>query len=167
MPYLVDGYNFIFNDPDLALLIRDKGAAAARDGLVALVAAFNARGRKKATLVFDGAPSASIYPRVQRISGVEVIFSTHPEDADAALVELVQASRHRREITVVTDDNTIKRGARELKAAVMGCDEFAKTLEKKFREAARRKNNTPPREKLDGPPAREVSRWLEIFGFKE
>jgi predicted RNA-binding protein with PIN domain len=118
MLWLVDGYNVIRRDPELAGLDR-RSLEDGRRGLLRLVAQLARQGRDDFVVVFDGArvtaPSSSD-------GRVQVVFSRPPERADDVVIRL--ARQRGAGATVVTSDREIQNAARRARVAVVTADAF-------------------------------------------
>lgn len=110
---IVDGYNLLRTDPELAMLER-AGLEAAREAL--LTRLLNAGGLKKArsiTVVFDGNKGGYTYERTERRANgrITVIYSKIGETADEVIKRWVAARAGQSEIRVITRDWEIKNAA--------------------------------------------------------
>ena len=118
MLWLIDGYNVIRRDPELAGLDR-QSLEEGRRGLLQLVARLAREGRDDFAVVFDGARVAGVPSLAGR---VRVIFSRPPERADDVLIRI--ARQRGAGVTVVTSDREIQNAARRVRAAVVPADVF-------------------------------------------
>ncbi len=130
--YLIDGYNVIHKMPQLKPLLRDNFEGA-RDAFIERVARFCGSGGCRVRIVFDGrgrrAESVTTSPR---IAGLEVVYSSARQSADAYIERSVYMDPEKRHIVVVSGDTGIREICRNLGAMVMGPDNFIATM----REAA-------------------------------
>jgi predicted RNA-binding protein with PIN domain len=118
MIWLIDGYNVIRQDPELAGIDR-RSLAAGRRQLLHLVARVARGSRDDFLVVFDGARVAASAPAWGQ---VRVLFSRPPERADDMLVRL--ARQHGAGAVVVTSDGAIQASARRARAVVLSADAF-------------------------------------------
>ena len=118
MIWLVDGYNVIRRDPELAALDR-QSLEDGRRALVRIVAGLAREGRDDFVVVFDGARISAAPAHQGR---VQVIFSRPPERADDVLIRL--ARQRGAGATVVTSDREIQNAARRARVAVVAADVF-------------------------------------------
>jgi predicted RNA-binding protein with PIN domain len=126
--------------------------------LVLRLRAYNARTRKKITVVFDhGLPGGWS----QLSTGpVEVVFAGSHTNADKVLIERIRAAKNAPGIVVVSSDNAVRRAAEMRGAHVVSADKFAADL------------TAPP----PPPPApdpddvhlsrEEVDEWMQVFKVK-
>jgi uncharacterized protein len=111
--YIIDGYNLMKTDPELAMLQRG-GLEFARDALIKRVEM--AAGLKKAlsiTLVFDGHKGGQVEETRQRRGRILIIFSKLGESADEVIKQLVASYTSPQEVKVITRDWELKDAARE------------------------------------------------------
>jgi predicted RNA-binding protein with PIN domain len=151
MPYLVDGNNVMGQRVGWH---RDKRRA--RLLLLDELAAFAERRGATVSVVFDGAPDDFVADN-SLYRGVRVHYAARGSDADARIRSLVEASRERRTLLVVTSDRALADGVRSRGARVLRSGEFRRMLEGQVAgEDA-------------GPPKKEVrpddtAHWLRYFG---
>ncbi len=118
MRWLIDGYNVVRRDPELAGLDR-RSLQDGREALLRLLARVARDSGDDFVVVFDGARGGGISPPAGR---VRVIFSRPPEKADDVLVRLARAGGDG--VTVVSSDRAIQDASRRAHAAVAGAGEF-------------------------------------------
>ena len=123
MRWLVDGYNVIRRDPDLA----QHEAHGLEDGRAALLRVIAGAARASGdpfTVVFDGARRAG-----GAASGgqVQVVFSRPPETADDVLRRL--AVELRSGAAVVSSDRAVRDAAERAGAAAVTAEQFLAALE--------------------------------------
>ncbi len=118
MRWLIDGYNVIRADPDLAGIDR-RNLEEGRSALLAVVARVARGSRDDFTVVFDGARLRGAAGAAGRVG---VVFSRPPEKADDVLVRLARESGPG--ATVVTSDRGIQAAARRARAGVVGAAAF-------------------------------------------
>jgi uncharacterized protein len=118
MLWLIDGYNVIRRDPELAGIDR-RNLEAGRRALLHLVARLARRCRDDFLVVFDGARVGASAPTLGQ---VRTLFSRPPERADHVLARL--ARQHGAGAIVVTSDSAIQATARRARAAVVSADAF-------------------------------------------
>jgi predicted RNA-binding protein with PIN domain len=118
MLWLIDGYNVIRRDPELAGIDR-KSLEAGRRELLRLVARVARGCRDEFLVVFDGARVGTTAPAAGQ---VRTLFSRPPDRADDVLARL--ARQHGAGAIVVTSDAAIQASARRARAAVVSADAF-------------------------------------------
>ena len=168
MPYLIDGYNFIYCDERLDDIIEKHDLAAGRATLVTLLANFRRTIKDEVVVVFDGGKAGAMYPRRQFQDGIRIIYSEPESDADTVIVELLEGVGDARGFTVVTSDKQIRFRSKDRGAKVLSIDEFRALLNRKLHPKRKREDGDDlPREKLEGPNASEITFWMKVFGIEE
>jgi len=122
MRWLIDGYNVIRRDPELAAR-EAESLEAGRRALLHLLA--RARGaRDEFTVVFDG---ARVSGGVLSAGRIRVIFSRPPMTADDELIR--RAREAKSGAAVVSSDRKVQDAARRVGCAVLGADQFLDALD--------------------------------------
>jgi len=125
-----------------------------RDGLIRFIEQKKPQGspKNKVTIIFDGRPGRG---GRGESSVVEIIFS-QDESADDRIKRMVEDSKHKKSIVVVTDDRDIQYAVRASGAQVLGVGAFLS----KMQPSAKR---SPLREKSSGTvsDAKHISKTLE------
>ena len=155
MSYLVDGNNVM---AQRAGWHRDK--AGARRRLMGELARFARAQGLTVAVVFDGAPEEH-FPDGSDFMGVKVFYAARGSDADSRIKELVEASRERRTLRVVTSDRQLADYVRRCGARVVRSGEFRQRVE----EAGREAGAEPARESGAGLSDEELRREMRYFGF--
>lgn len=145
MLYLIDGNNLM-------------GRKRSRRELLALLAEFSVKRRAKVQVVFDGAPERD-FPEGSAYKGVKIAYSKNNSDAETRIKEMVEKSRHPRELTIVTSDRALAGYARSCSAKHLSVNEFLDQMEI-VREQSKSYNLDKPTE--DG----EVAEWLQYFAHR-
>jgi predicted RNA-binding protein with PIN domain len=153
MAFLVDGNNVMGQTPGWH---RDREGARRR--LLREVAEFVAATKTRMTVVFDGAPDPSV-PDGCVFRGIRVYYPGRGGDADGVIERLVNASKDRRGITVVTSDRRLAAECRASGATVMRSGEFRRVMA----EAERSREVEEP----DEPEAGSVEEWMRYFGLED
>ncbi len=119
-----------------------------------------ARAKKlRLTVVFDGAPDQS-FPDGSSHRGVKIFYARAGSDADARIIEMVEAEQNKKNLVVVTSDGKLASRIRVCGVRVMRSGEFRRMLD----EAV---NDTASSEKEPGVKQDEMSQWLRYFGVDE
>jgi predicted RNA-binding protein with PIN domain len=118
MRWLIDGYNVIRRDPELAQH-EARGLEDGRAALLRLVAGAARTSGDPFTVVFDGARRAGGAPAGGQ---VQVMFSRPPETADDVLRRL--ASELRSGAVVVSSDRAVRDAAERAGAAAVTAEQF-------------------------------------------
>jgi predicted RNA-binding protein with PIN domain len=155
MSYLVDGNNVMGQRPGWH---RDKPAA--RRALLDELAAFAARKRSRIAVVFDGAPEPH-FPEGSSYRGVKLHYAARNSDADARIKSIVESSRERRTLRVVTSDRALADYVRRCGVEVMRSGDFRKMLEDSEGEGA-----AAQEAKREVQPD-DTAHWLRYFGVGE
>src|SRR5437764_3790984 len=123
MSYLIDGNNVMAQRVGWH---RDK--AGARRRLLEEVARFARAAGVTAEVVFDGAPD-EFFPDGSHFMGVRVFYAERGSDADTRIKELVEASRERRTLKVVTSDRALADYVRRCGVEVIRSGVFRRRLD--------------------------------------
>jgi predicted RNA-binding protein with PIN domain len=154
--YLIDGNNVIGQrGKGYENWHNDKPASRRRllDDLARL-----ARVKKlRLTVVFDGA-SDSAFPDGSSFRGVKVFYSRLNSDADTRIVEMAEAERNKKNLTVVTSDGKLAARVRVCGVKVMRSGEFRKLME----DAEQTASDVEPQ-----VAESETGEWLRYFGVDE
>lgn len=125
---IVDGYNFLNAQPQLAaLLARD--LEAARHRLLAELARYRQRKGHQVSAVFDARRARQLPPVASRQgtrAGVGFVFSRPGQEADEVICEMARRAGMR--AVVVTADGALAESCRRFGAAIVGPAEFAALL---------------------------------------
>lgn len=151
MAYIVDGNNVMGQTPGWH---RDK--AKARRSVVEQLAIFARVKKARVTVVFDGSPDREM-PDGSGFRGVKIFFAERGSDADRRIVKLVEASKDRRGLTVVTSDRSLAFQVRATGATTIRSGEFRKQIEMAMQA-------TPETEDGEKFEIDDVNAWLGYFG---
>lgn len=160
MSYLIDGNNLMAQQTGWQ---RDKPAARRR--LLDELAEFMRVKRVSLSVVFDGAPE-KFFADGSSYRGVAVFYARAGADADARIKEMVEASRERRTLHVVTSDRVLGEYVRRCGARVVRAEEFRHRMDDLSVAVKRRDaTGTSPKEEGRGSVrAGEVNDWMRYFG---
>jgi predicted RNA-binding protein with PIN domain len=150
MSYLVDGNNVMAQRVGWH---RDKPGARRR--LLGELARFAREAGVTVEAVFDGAPD-EFFPDGSYFMGVRVFYAERGADADARIKQLVEASRERRTLKVVTSDRALADYVRRCGADVIRSGEFRRRLEATAAAPEEREN--------EGVKESEMDEWMYYFG---
>lgn len=154
MSYLVDGNNVMAQRVGWH---RDK--AGARRALMEELARFAKVKGARVTVVFDGAPEKH-FGDGSSYRGVRLFYAEKGSNADERIKGLVEATRERRTLRVVTSDRALADYVRRCGARVLGAGEFRRRMEDALAQA----EGGPQGEARPGVVAGEVDGWLRYFG---
>ncbi len=148
MSYLVDGNNVMGQRVGWH---RDK--AGARRRLLQELSRLARRERLRVEVVFDGAPDEH-FPDGSSFMGVRVFYAARGSDADTRIKQMVESSRERRTLKVVTSDRALADYVRRCGAQVVRAGDFRRRL-----DAAPEGGDAEPRVKES-----ELGEWMYYFG---
>ena len=152
MSYLVDGNNVMAQRVGWH---RDKPGARRR--LLGELARFAREAGVTVEAVFDGAPD-EFFPDGSYFMGVRVFYAERGRDADARIKRLVEESRERRTLKVVTSDRALADYVRRCGAEVIRSGEFRRRLD------ALAETEEMQRDARGGVQESELGEWMYYFG---
>jgi len=152
MSYLVDGNNVMAQRVGWH---RDR--AGARRRLLTELARFARGAGVTVEAVFDGAPD-EFFPDGSYFMGVRVFYAARGSDADARIKEMVESSRERRTLKVVTSDRALADYVRRCGAEVIRSGDFRRRL-----DAAAAAGESEPGAR-GGVKESELDDWMYYFG---
>jgi predicted RNA-binding protein with PIN domain len=151
MSYLIDGNNVMGQRVGWH---RDR--VRARRELLDELARFASAKKARVVVVFDGAPDEHFADGAS-YRGVRVFYALRGSNADERIKSLVESSRERRTLLVVTSDRALAEYVRRCGAQVVRAGEFRRRMEEALTESAT--------ENTDAPPIEETTeRWMRYFG---
>ncbi len=150
MPYLIDGNNVMAQRVGWH---RDKRGA--RRGLMEELAQFARARRASVMVVFDGAPE-EFFADGSSYKGVRVFYSERGSDADERIKRMVEETRGRRTLVVVTSDRALADYVRRCGAQVMRSGDFRKRMEEARASGAAGEGEPSVKGELD--------EWMRYFG---
>jgi predicted RNA-binding protein with PIN domain len=133
-----------------------KDKPGARRRLLGELARFAREAGVTVEAVFDGAPD-EFFPDGSYFMGVRVFYAERGRDADARIKQLVEASRERRTLKVVTSDRALADYVRRCGAEVVRSGEFRRRLDAL--------SHTEEDERdARGVKESELGEWMYYFG---
>jgi hypothetical protein len=128
--------------------------------LCRLIGAGKPRGR--AVVVCDGGPRDD----QSAVNSVELMYAGPGRTADDVIIDLINADTAPRRLTVVSNDNQIRKAAKRLRAKALGCEQFISQLLSWL--SARRPGEATADDKPAAGPLDDdqVRKWLETFGVE-
>jgi predicted RNA-binding protein with PIN domain len=157
MSYLVDGNNVMAQRVGWH---RDK--AGARRRLLRELAGLARAEGLKVEAVFDGAPDEH-FPDGSSFMGVRVFYAERGSNADERIKRLVEESRERRTLKVVTSDRALADYVRRCGVEVVRSGEFRKRLDASEAGRASAKD-AAGRGEREGVKESEMDEWMYYFG---
>ncbi|MGI6737706.1 MAG: NYN domain-containing protein [Anaerovoracaceae bacterium] len=100
---LIDGYNLIFAWPEMKELSR-RDVGAARDHLIERLGNYRGWCRRRMILVFDAYKVAGGVGSVEKIHGIDVVYTRHAETADMYIERVTHEMAGHYRVRVVTSD---------------------------------------------------------------
>ena len=110
-------------------------------------------------VVFDGAPE-EFFPDGSSFMGVRVFYAERGRDADSRIKELVESSRERRTLKVITSDRALADYVRRCGVEVIRSGEFRKRLDASEAAGASAKDEAW----RGGVKESEMDEWMYYFG---
>jgi predicted RNA-binding protein with PIN domain len=153
MSYLVDGNNVMAQRVGWH---RDKQGA--RRTLMDELARFALERRVSVAVVFDGAPEKH-FADGARYRGIRLFYSERGSNADERIKQLVEQSRERRTLIVITSDRALADYVRRCGAQVIRSGEFRKKLEEMAANAS-------PQDADEPSTSGELNEWMRYFGVE-
>jgi hypothetical protein len=159
MQYLIDGHNLLAKMSTIQL-----GDPNAEAELVLLLRRWSAAGkRRRTTIIFDGGLPGGQDLNLST-SSVRVVFSPKDRTADDLLIARMRRAANPAEYTVVSDDNAVRRAAREIRINTSTSKEIASQLE----ELANPKPEKDPKAVKERELSdTEVKAWMDFFEGKK
>ena len=152
MSYLVDGNNVMAQRVGW-----HKDKPGARRVLLDEVAGFAISKRASVTVVFDGAPEQH-FADGATYRGVRVFYAERGSNADERIKKIVEASRERRTLIVVTSDRELAAYVRSCGAQVIRSGDFRKRMQETRDEKPASSEDVKPVSQQDVPD------WMRYFG---
>ena len=150
MIYYLDGYNLLFQ-----LFEERDDFKSHRDELISFLETHLQYVKFKVKLIFDAHHSQERLPQYEYSRHLEIIFTPRNMTADEFILEQLSVSRHPGQITVVTNDKSLRLNCHNLKAMTMSPKSFIRFLKKKGKKA-------PSIENFEDTPE-NIERLLQIF----
>jgi len=158
--FLVDGYNVIRRDSRLHEAEMQLGLAGGRRALLTRIQAASHHRNSRIIVVFDGASHAATVTS-ETHGRIEVRFSRPPQNADQAIIALLDTISQCGSVAVVTADRELAWQARSRGASVLDPQDWLPTP--RSRRPGRGKRPADPGEKPAA--ARSEVEWgLAVFG---
>lgn len=151
MAYIVDGNNVMGQTVGWH---RDK--VKARRHLLEQLATFARVKKCRVTVVFDGSPDRD-FPDGSGFRGIKIFFAEKGSDADTRIIRLVESSRDRRGLVVVSSDRSLCFKVRAQGAASLRSGEFRQQMEMALQ-------GIPKVEDGEHFEIDDMNDWLRYFG---
>ena len=154
---LVDGYNLLFQNPELRKIL-ERDLEQARKILINQLEEYASKNNLHILIVFDG--DIKMKSRDESRSRVNVCFSESPEKADPLIKRLLEKTGKNRDFTVVTSDNEISNYARLCGVSVISSQKFAEQISTHFSDGVEKKYS-------HSMTNTELTEWMGLFGDQE
>jgi predicted RNA-binding protein with PIN domain len=152
--FLIDGYNLLFS------WIESKGSIEKkRATLVQWIQREFKKMKLRGIIVFDGAHRRDEESGLSYPSPMELAYTPKGQSADQYILERLESFQNRKNATVITNDQGLKRLARALGAKTMDNDTFLQWLLKRARK--KKTERPPPKES-----PHQIERLIKIFEEK-
>jgi predicted RNA-binding protein with PIN domain len=151
--YLIDGYNLIYQFPELRKLL-ERDLESARERLISRLSSFAIEENVEVMVIFDGdtrIPENSI-----KRQGVKVVFSKMPEKADPVIKRLIDSKSDSDDMVLVSSDLEIVNYAKLNSVSVVSSRSFANDLTvNSTRDKEKKYEHTMSPEELE--------EWMRLF----
>ena len=154
MTIIVDGNNIMGQTPGWHV-----DFAKSRNELLRKIADYAWLKKSRVTVVFDGAPHEGM-PDGAALRGVKVRYSSAESSADDLIFHLVESSKDKRGLTVVTSDRNLAFRVRSEGASVIRSGEFTRDMEDLLISSG---CDDKEKQIVDA----DVDEWLAYFGLKK
>lgn len=142
--FILDGYNVIYKMPGMKERLTES-LEVARNALALYLSGWRRRyPNAEVYIVFDGNDRMRANEQNTRLAGIKCIFTHSRETADERIISLIRNSPNPRNITVITEDNSIRNSSRAHGAEVKTVDFLISTRKKKAKESKGRDKDTLP-----------------------
>jgi predicted RNA-binding protein with PIN domain len=153
--FIIDGYNVIHTIPSLKKTLAHD-AHTARELLIHAVARLTHQRKFRCTIVFDGAAPGTSSNQSPH-APIHVLYS-HPQNADAKIKQMIEQSKNRSLLVIVSSDREILDFAKVCSCQTHTSKHFSNLLSQSDESSA---------EKSDAPLSQsQINEWLKIFGEK-
>jgi predicted RNA-binding protein with PIN domain len=155
MSYLVDGNNVMAQRVGW-----HKDKRRARRMTMDELANFAARKQTRITVVFDGAPEEH-FPDGSTYRGIKLHYAARGSNADERIKSIVEATRERRTLRVVTSDRALADYVRRCGVSVIRSGDFRQLMEDVSGE-----DSAAAREEKREIQPNDTAHWLRYFGVE-
>jgi hypothetical protein len=159
MPYLLDTYNILHAAIPMGGALANLTVRSLCQWILA------SPGRISATLVMDGRAKPD-EPGPNEFPDISLVYSGAGVSADKVIGQLVERSRHRKKLTVVSSDRAVVLHARQNGASAISSEAFLELLLGAQKAHRRAKKSQLPHNKTAGTATTgETDHWLKEFGI--
>jgi predicted RNA-binding protein with PIN domain len=150
---IVDGYNLIYQFPELRRMI-ERDLESARDGLLNYLLLYARENHIHITVVFDGDSRNSFINNKKRY--LQIRFSKYPEKADLLIKKMIEETKKTVSLLVVSSDREIMNFTKLCGFQTMSSQRFVLTLLPKLHDMNAQSGN--PDMSND-----EFMEWMRLF----
>lgn len=155
--YLVDGYNLIHLVPHFRSYL-DASLEQARNHLIHFLRSYQASHRVKVTIVFDGDEVGYVESPFASNPWLKILFSHYPEKADPTIKRIIQATRNKKSLVLVSADHELINYGTQAGVQVLSPEGF-------YDRISRPLNQTQVDQKFNSQVSdADVDEWLKLFG---
>ena len=143
MHYLIDGYNLLFQLPEL------KGASlqVKREKIIEIFQEYLISIPLQITIVFDGNKQSSAEVIKRHINQLEIVYTAKKQTADSYIIEELENKFSPSKLClVVTSHSGLARQSQGLQASTQTIEEFLEYLSGKMRKKAKKEMREKPSE---------------------
>ena len=155
MHYLIDGYNLLFQLPEL----KGTSLQAKREKIIKIFQEYLISIPLQITIVFDGDKQGSAEIVKRHINQLEIVYTAKKQTADSYIIEELEASFRPQNFVVITSDAGLTRQSQGLQAGTQTIEEFLEYLSEKMRKKAKKEMHEKPSEE----PQKDMERLRIIF----
>ncbi len=155
--YLIDGYNLIHSVPHFRNWL-DSGLEPARNHLIHFLKSYLSARRVYITIVFDGDEVGYVEPQPTSVHWLKIIFSKSPEKADPIIKRIIQKTKNKKSLTLVSADHELINYGNQSGVQVLSPEEF-------YERTSKHPNQTQVDQKFNTHISEaEIDEWLKLFG---
>jgi predicted RNA-binding protein with PIN domain len=136
------------------------GGERNRKNLLAQLAQFAVSKKVRVAVAFDGAPEDN-FPDNSTYKTVKIFYNVRGSNADERIKAIVENSKERRTLFVVTDDRALSDYVRRCGAKTIRCRDFRDQMN------AAISNSPQNAEKQESIKPDELGQWMRYFGVDE
>ncbi len=154
--YLIDGYNLIHSIPQFRNWL-ESGLEPARNQLIHFLQGYLSSRQVNITVVFDGEEVGFIEQPPTSNRWLKIIFSKSPEKADPIIKRLIQRTKNKKSLILVSADHELINFSNQNSVQVLSPEEF-------YDRVSKRPNQTQVDQKFNSQISEsEVDEWLKLF----
>jgi len=156
--FVIDGYNLVYKSSVLKKII-DEDLNIAREKLILQLDNFFSSKRASVYVVFDG-NSDLTYLNSYRTPNIRVLFSKKNQKADILIKKIIDESKNKSLITVISSDHEVYQYAKVSRCKAIKSEEFLKKMKTYTIDYENKIKNHNLTED-------EINFWKNIFNAKE